>query len=47
VIVTDSMGAAIAAFGATRSMGTSVDPVEAGLVASIENLRNTVWFATL
>jgi ABC-type uncharacterized transport system substrate-binding protein len=45
------MGAAIAAFGATRSipivMGTSVDPVEAGLVASIENLRNTVWFATL
>ena len=51
VMVTDSMGAAIAAFGATRSipivMGTSIDPIEAGLVASIARPGGNVTGLTI
>jgi putative ABC transport system substrate-binding protein len=51
MIVTDSMGAAIAAFGATRSipivMATSIDPVEAGLVASIARPGGNVTGLTI
>lgn len=51
VLVTDSMGAALAAFGATRSipivMGTSIDPVEAGLVASIARPGGNVTGLTI
>ena len=51
VMVTDSMGAAIAAFGATRSipivMGTSIDPIEAGLVVSIARPGGNVTGLTI
>ena len=51
VMVTDSMGAAIAAFGATRSipivMGTSIDPIDAGLVASIARPGGNVTGLTI
>jgi putative ABC transport system substrate-binding protein len=51
VLVTDSMAAALAAFGATRNipivMGTSVDPIEAGLVASIARPGGNVTGLTI
>jgi ABC-type uncharacterized transport system substrate-binding protein len=51
VLVTDSMGAALAAFRATRSipivMATSIDPVEAGLVASIARPGGNVTGLTI
>jgi putative tryptophan/tyrosine transport system substrate-binding protein len=51
VLLTDSMGAALAAFGATRSipivMGTSIDPVEAGLIVSIARPGGNVTGLTI